>query len=215
MTFTPALRPLRPVYLFIFVVLTVIVSLCTVTVGLAAAPAVTHNASSLEQPLPKGVDTTTGFRMNRYRAPVPETNPGTEVVDTARAFELFESGAVKFIDVYPPKGLGANPVDGSWMTNEKHQSIEGATWLPEVGRGHIEQEHIDYFQRNLALITDDDKTTPLIFYCTADCWQSWNAARRARLWGYDTIFWYPAGTDGWREHNHPLVPIEPVNFLGE
>ena len=190
-------------------------SMSTVTVSPAAAPAVTINASSLELPLPKGVDTTTGFRMSRYRAPVPETNPGTEVVSTERAFELFESGAVKFVDVYPPKGLGANPVDGTWMTNEKHQSIEGAVWLPEVGRGHIEQEHIDYFQRNLTLVTNNDKTTPLIFYCTADCWQSWNAARRARLWGYETIFWYPAGTDGWREHNHPLVPIEPVNFLGE
>jgi PQQ-dependent catabolism-associated CXXCW motif protein len=140
-----------------------------VTVSPAAAPSVTINASSLELPLPKGVDTTTGFRMSRYRAPVPETNPGTEVVSTERAFELFESGAVKFVDVYPPKGLGANPVDGTWMTNEKHQSIEGAIWLPEVGRGHIEQEHIDYFQRNLTLITNNDKTTPLIFYCTADC----------------------------------------------
>lgn len=93
--------------------------------------------------------------------------------------------------------------------------MEGATWLPEVGRGYIEQEHVDYFKRNLLLLTNNDKSTPLLFYCTADCWQSWNAARRAYQWGYETIFWYPAGTDGWIEKGLQLVLAEPVNFFGE
>lgn len=170
--------------------------------------------SSIHAPLPPGVDPETGFRMNRYRAPVPDSNPGTEVVNTERAFNLHASGEVIFIDVFPPKGLGANPMDGTWMTNESHETIENATWLPEVGRGYIEQEHIDYFQRNLLLLTQD-KQTPLLFFCTADCWQSWNAARRALLWGYENIFWYPEGTDGWAEEGHPVVPAEPVNFFGE
>jgi len=185
--------------------------------GSTAPPAQTVqiNPSAIDAPMPSGVDETTGFRMKRYRAPVPDSNPGTEVVDTTRAFTLFQSGQVKFIDVYPPKGLGANPMDGTWMTNEVHESIEGAIWLPEVGRGHIEQEHVDYFQRNLKIVTGNDKLTPLMFFCTADCWQSWNAARRARLWGYEHVFWYPAGTDGWSEHNHPLVAAEPINFLGQ
>lgn len=181
----------------------------------AAIQALQLQPSPIESPLPKGVDQTTGFRMKRYRAPVPDTNPGTEVIDTERAFELFQSGQVIFIDVYPPKGLGANPVDGTWMTNETHESIAGAIWLPEVGRGHIEQMHIDYFRRNLEMVTNHNKKIPLIFYCTADCWQSWNAARRALLWGYQSVLWYPAGTDGWSEHDHPLVQIEPVNFLGQ
>jgi len=113
-------------------------------------------ASPASNPLPKGVDAETGFRMGRYRGPVPATNPGTEVVNTERAAELHASGEVVFIDVFPPRGLGANPMDGTWMTNEPHKSIENATWLPEVGRGHVEQEHIDYFQRNLKLLTQDN-----------------------------------------------------------
>jgi PQQ-dependent catabolism-associated CXXCW motif protein len=181
----------------------------------ATAEPIQIQPSAVDLPLPSGVDQTTGYRMNRYRGPVPDTNPGTEVVDTPRAYELYASSAVKFIDVYPPKGLGANPMDGTWMTNEIHQSVEGAIWLPEVGRGHLEPEHIEYFKRNLVKVTDNNKETPLIFFCTADCWQSWNAARRALLWGYQNIFWYPAGTDGWVEHNYPLVPVEPVNFLGD
>jgi len=180
--------------------------------GLSAA--VTIEPSSLDLPLPNGVDAETGYRMGRYRGPVPQTNPGTEVVNTARALELHTSGEVVFIDVFPPRGLGANPMDGTWMTNESHDSIENATWLPEVGRGFVEQEHIDYFQRNLELLTKDNKQTPLLFFCTADCWQSWNAARRALLWGYENIFWYPEGTDGWAEEGHPVVPVEPVNFFG-
>lgn len=177
--------------------------------------AVPISPSPVDAELPRGVDKETGFRMGRYRAPVPDTNPGTEVVDTSRAFELHKTGAVVFIDVFPPRGLGADPLDGTWLTNETHETIENAVWLPEVGRGHVEQEHIDYFQRNLQLLTQQDKSVPLLFFCTADCWQSWNAARRALMWGYENIFWYPAGTDGWAEEGHSLVTAEPVNFFGE
>jgi len=171
--------------------------------------------SLANDPLPAGVDVETGFRMGRYRGPVPETNPGTEVVDTERVVELHATGEVVFVDVFPPRGLGANPMDGTWMTNESHESIASATWLPEVGRGHIEQQHIDYFQRNLKLLTGENKSKPLLFFCTADCWQSWNAAKRALQYGYKYIFWYPDGTDGWAEEGHPVVPVEPVNFFGE
>lgn len=189
--------------------------------SIAGQPATTSQAqvrsaaSSTDLALPAGVDQQTGFRMERYRAAVPTINPGTEVVSTVRAFELHQSGQVVFIDVYPPRGMGADPLDGSWVITEEHAYIVNSVWLPEVGRGHIEQEHKDYFQRNLQLLSEGDKSTPLLFYCTADCWQSWNAARRALLWGYNNIFWYPDGTDGWIEEDHPVVPAEPVNFLGE
>lgn len=173
------------------------------------------NPSPLDSPLPDGVDKETGFRMEHYRRPVPTTNPGIEVVDTARAHDLQQSGKVVLLDVFPPVGLGADPLDGSWLTNDKNESLPGAVWLPEVGRGYVGQEHIDYFTRNLEALSNNDKTTPLMFFCTSDCWQSWNAARRARLWGYEHIFWYPSGTDGWFEEGHTLTPVEPVNFLGE
>lgn len=171
--------------------------------------------SATDLPLPDGVDLNTGYRMQRYRSAVPTTNPGTEVVSTARAYELHQTDQVVFIDVYPPRGMGADPLDGSWLITEDHENIVNSVWLPEVGRGHIEQEHQDYFKRNLQLLSNRDKSTPLLFYCTADCWQSWNAARRALLWGYNNIFWYPDGTDGWTDEDHALVPAKPVNFLGE
>lgn len=189
-------------------------SACQTNDRSAPSDYIQSNPSDQNSSLPAGVDPQTGFRMQRYRSAVPDSNPGTEVVDTTRAMQLHRSGQVIFIDVYPPRGLGADPLNGNWLTNEPHSNIENSVWLPEVGRGHLEQDHIDYFQRNLSRLTTGDKQTALLFYCTADCWQSWNAARRAMLWGYKNIFWYPDGTDGWHEENHPLIPATPVNFHG-
>lgn len=174
-----------------------------------------HNPSPLSTPLPEGVDPVTGFRMEHYRRPVPDINPGIEVVNTARALQLQQSGKVVLIDVFPPRGLGADPLDGTWLTNDDYSTLPNAVWIPEVGRGHLEQEHIDYFTRNLQALTNHNKATPIMFFCTSDCWQSWNAARRARLWGYEHIFWYPAGSDGWFEEGNELQLAEPVNFIGE
>jgi len=170
-------------------------------------------AGAGNQPLPAGVDPQTGYRMERYRAPVPETLLGATVVDTQQARKRHENGSVIFIDVYPPKGLGPDPLEGSWITNEKHENIPGSTWLPEVGRGHLEATAEDYFRRNLNRLTQNDLSQAILFYCTSDCWQSWNAAKRALNWGHTNVYWYPNGTDGWQDASLPLEPATPVNFL--
>ena len=161
------------------------------------------------------IDASTGYRMERYRAPVPESVPGGVTVDTAAAKVAHQNGEWVFIDVYPPKGLGPDPLDGHWVISESRTSMAGATWLPEVGRGHLEQDAIDYFQRNLEALTNGDKSRAIVFYCTSDCWQSWNASVRAISWGYTGVHWYPLGTDGWLEEGGTLEPVEPVNFLGD
>ncbi len=175
--------------------------------------AISITPAAANSPLPDGVDPATGFRMQRYRSPVPDYLPGAETVDTAKAHALHREGKVIFVDVFPPKGLGADPLNGHWLITETHNHIARSTWLPEVGRGYIEDGHASYFKRNLQRITDHNKAAALLFYCTADCWQSWNAARRAVQWGYQNVFWYPDGTDGWAEEDYPLVPAIPINFL--
>ena len=161
------------------------------------------------------VDAETGFRMERYRAPVPDSVPGGVTLDTGEVRERLDAGTIVPIDVFPPKGLGADPLDGSWIVSEPYETIPGATWLPEVGRGFLTEEHVDYFRRNLVRLTGDDLAAPLLFFCTADCWQSWNASKRASGWGYTGVHWYPLGTDGWRERGGTLVPARPLNFLDD
>jgi len=63
-----------------------------------------------------------------------------------------------------------------------------------------------YFRRNLIRLSANDLTTPIVFFCTADCWQSWNASVRASQWGYTAVHWYPTGSDGWTEAGGELIP---------
>jgi len=161
------------------------------------------------------IDQTTGYRMERYRAPVPTSVPGGQTVGNEFIANAVANNSAVFIDVYPPKGLGPDPLDGTWLTDEVRQTIPGAIWLPEVGRGHLEPEALDYFKRNLLIASDGDTDTALVFFCTADCWQSWNATVRATKLGYTNVVWYPLGTDGWAEINGALEVAEAVNFLGE
>lgn len=156
------------------------------------------------------IDTKTGFRMERYRAPVPQSVPGGKTVNTDEVKALLSTAVL--IDVLPPVGLGADPLDGKWLISEPRYTIKGATWLPEVGRGHLTDEHIEFFTRNLERLSNGNLDTELIFFCTADCWQSWNASKRASLLGYTNIYWYPSGTDGWLESGNQLSPVLPVNF---
>lgn len=151
--------------------------------------------------------------MKRYRAAVPQSLPGGCVVDDNEVAKAHDENRWHFIDVYPPKGLGPDPLEGHWIISEKHSNIKGSTWWPEVGRGFLEDDYAEYFRRNLKLTTAGDKDAELLFYCTSDCWQSWNAARRALQWGYTQVFWYPAGIDGWLEIGRTLEPAIPVNFL--
>jgi rhodanese-related sulfurtransferase len=39
---------------------------------------------------------------------------------------------------------------------------------------------------------------------------SWNATRRAALYGYRHVAWYPEGTDGWTAAGNVLVPAVPA-----
>lgn len=168
--------------------------------------------------LPDGVNSETGFRMERYRSPVPDSIPGGCIATTSeveKAHQAIANGTPGwlFLDVYPPKGMGADPMTGDWLNSEIHETIEGSVWLPEVGRGYVESEHIQFFEANLEQLTAGNEQTPLLFFCTADCWQSWNAAVRAIELGYTNVIWYPEGTDGWREAGLNLVVAEPVNFF--
>jgi PQQ-dependent catabolism-associated CXXCW motif protein len=83
-------------------------------------------------------------------------------------------------------------------------------WLPDVGRGELNSQLEFYFRTNLEWATHGRRDTPVIFYCLADCWMSWNATKRAASWGYTQVFWYRDGTDGWAAANLPLAPAEAV-----
>lgn len=168
----------------------------------------------LADELPPGVDPVTGYRMENFRAPTPTVLPGGVIVDFDTVKKAAAGQGYQLIDV-AGKGAVADPVSGDWSNTDKHQSIPGSVWLPNIGGGELKPEMDAYMWRNLEALTGGDKAKGIIFYCMADCWQSWNAAQRAIRNGYTHVGWYPLGSDGWREQGGDLVALTAVNLHGK
>jgi len=175
---------------------------------LAACAAVALFA--LTAPAVAAPDEPEGYRMGKYRAEVPATLKGANVVDPAGATALWDSKGAVFVDVLPrpprPAGLAEGTV---WRPPVRH-NIPGSTWLANVGFGKINSEVEAYFRTNLEKLSGGNREKPLLFYCLANCWMSWNAAKRALEWGYTRVYWFPEGTDGWTAAGRDVVVSEPV-----
>lgn len=152
-----------------------------------------------------------GYRLDDYRAPTPKTIAGGIVLDTEGARALWTSGEAVWIDVLPAPRRPANlPASALWMPLP-HRDIPGSLWLPDIGRGALSPELEGYFRDHLEAATKGHRDAPVVFYCLADCWMSWNAAKRAITWGYARVYWYRDGTDGWEAARLPMATAEPLS----
>ncbi len=149
------------------------------------------------------------YRMEDYRAPVPGTLAGATVVSVERVRELVESGDVVLIDVLPrpPKPEGLKP--GTIWRPTPRYNIPGSVWLPNTGFGALSDHADGYLRDALERLTQHDKSRGILFYCLADCWMSWNAAKRAIAYGYEIVYWFPEGTDAWTAQGFPTERSEP------
>ena len=178
------------------------VAFLTASLFLLSGPPVIAGDGTPEEP--------PGYRMDDYRAPVPETVAGATIVSTQQLKAMIDAGGVVLVDVLPAPRKPPNMLPGvPWMP-VPHRNIPGSIWLPEVGRGKIPVSVNAYFQDNLAKATGNDKDRPVVIYCRIDCWMSWNAAKRAASYGYTAIHWYPMGIEGWEFENLPLEVNRPV-----
>ena len=159
---------------------------------------------------PETVAEPEGFRMADYRAAVPATLAGATVVDTAAVQTLIAAREVVPIDVLPrppkPAGLKEGTV---WRPPPRH-NIPGTAWLANTGFGVLSPEIEAHFKAHLDSLSGGDLERGLLFYCQADCWMSWNAAKRALAYGYSKVYWYPEGTDGWIAAGLATEPSEPI-----
>lgn len=151
-----------------------------------------------------------GYRTGQFLAPVPESVPGAITIDTKQVQRLIATAQALPIDVLPAPERPVNlPPDTLWLP-PPHANIPGSTWLPNVGYGRLSARLESYLIRNLARLTQGDHAKPLIVYCRADCWMSWNAAKRIAALGYTGVYWYPDGTTGWKAAGLPLEPSQPI-----
>ena len=146
--------------------------------------------------------TTTAHRYRRA-----STAPRT--VSTAEAAGLWRQGAAVFVDVLPqaprPRGLPAGTI---WRDKPRF-NVPGSIFLPDTGYGELAPAMTEYFANGLARATGGDRSRALLFYCLADCWMSWNAAKRALALGYPNVIWYPDGTEAWQAAGLPLAQAKP------
>ena len=156
-----------------------------------------------------GVAEPAGYRMEEYKAPVPDSLEGATVVTTEQAEALWRKKETVFIDVMPNAPKPANLPAGTIWKDKVRKGIPGSIWLANVGYGDLSDETASYFRRGLADITGGNRSRAVLFYCMTNCWMSWNAAKRAMEWGYRSVAWYPLGSDGWESAGHPLEELRP------
>jgi PQQ-dependent catabolism-associated CXXCW motif protein len=160
-------------------------------------------------------DAATGYRISRYRSPVPESVAGGTRITAAEVLELVKNQKAVLLDVMPSDGAGLDAATGEWHMTKPRQNIPGSVWLPDVGRGQLSPSMETYFRGNLEKLTAGERSRSIIIYCQSDCWMSWNAVKRAAGYGYTSLYWFPEGSDGWRDWDGTFsegkpVPLDPT-----
>ena len=151
-----------------------------------------------------------GYRTDNYRAPVPATLAGVRVLATEEAAAIWRAGEAVFIDVLPRPPKPPNLPEGTIWRDKPRPNIPGSIWLPDTGYGTLAAATEDYLREGLVRASGGDKAKPLVIYCQAECWMSWNAAKRALSYGYSNVAWYPDGTEGWQRANLPVEDSQPL-----
>lgn len=149
-----------------------------------------------------------GYRLLRYRSPTPAQHEQATTLSTEQLVNMLKN-------IPPPALLDVQPLiwkDGFFIQKEPRLHIPGSRWTPNVGQGELEESWADYFQQNLLDITQGRQDYPVVIYCTADCWMSWNAIKRAKEWGYSHLYWYRDGSDGWQEADLDTAEGVPAQF---
>ena len=159
---------------------------------------------------PRTPDMPPALKMEHYRGAMPACVPNANTLTTDDLQRLQAEQSPVLIDVWAILRRVDEGFGNMWLPNEPHYSLPNSVWLPNVGYGKLEPDIEAYFQRELQRLSKGDKSKPLVFFCVADCWMSWNAAQRVRDYGYTQVYWYKLGVDGWKEAGLPLVTVNPV-----
>jgi PQQ-dependent catabolism-associated CXXCW motif protein len=155
------------------------------------------------------------YRTENYRSPVPATLAGARVLTTADAESIWKAKAGIFIDVLPRAPKPQNLPEGTVWRDKPRLNIPGSVWLPDTGYGKLAAATESYLRQGLARASGGDNAMLLVIYCQADCWMSWNAAKRIQSYGYRNVAWYPDGTDGWERAGLPLSESQPQPRAGD
>src|SRR5258707_1636216 len=174
--------------------------------GLGATdPSATAGVAASPPPEPAG------FWTGPVNDPVPATLEGGKVIHTQDLAALLKhkQGSAVIVDVSDaPRRPDNLPSTTAWLP-VPHPAIPGAIWIPGAGLGAPPPSMDEFFRQRLATATGNDMKRPLVLYCHAKCWLSWNGAKRAIQYGYRNVYWFPDGIEGWRKAKLPTSVVQP------
>lgn len=151
-----------------------------------------------------------GYRLEAYDDIVPDTLTGATRVTAVDVRKLQDEHDAIVVDVIPEHRRPDALPEGQLWIPVPHKGVAGALWLPDVGFGVLSKVTENYFKAHLQRATDGNLSHPLVFYCRADCWMSWNAAKRSMSYGYREVYWFAEGIDDWSFEDFPLEILTPA-----
>lgn len=155
-------------------------------------------------------DAATGYRIAHYRAVVPAPPEGVPRIGTEDVAALARGRRAILIDVTPAEGGVRDAASGKWRLAGPHFTIPGALWFPEAGRGVLADGIEPWFLGGVRRRAGRGPGRPVIVFCLADCWMSWNAALRLRRAGLRDVRWFVEGANGWTDAGRRLSSVLPI-----
>lgn len=143
-----------------------------------------------------GVAPVAELRLHAHAAPTPLSVPGARTIRTAELQDLLALPITE------------RPFLFDVLGGTGHDSIPGAIWLADAGRGSSFDDEIQHkLSRTLGFVAAKDPGRLLVFFCAnVSCWLSYNAALRAARLGYKAG-WYRGGIDAWVAAGGALAPM--------
>lgn len=152
-----------------------------------------------------------GYRVARYRTPIHiDPRPASHLALSA-ALILMPGRDALFVDVMPVESGVRDAASGRWTLTGEHLTIPGAVWHPDTGRTPVDTLLWRALEETIQRARRKRPSLPVIVFCRADCWMSWNAARRLAAGGIENVWWLAEGTDGWSAAGRELVIVQPVS----
>lgn len=148
-----------------------------------------------------------GYWQGPMNGRVPATISGGTVIGTQKLAELLEHEPATVIDVVAAPRRPEH-TSSPWRP-VPHRDIPRSIWIPGAGSGVISTAMAEFIRTRVSALTAGDQEKTIVVYCRANCWASWNAAKRLIAEGYRRVIWYPDGVEGWQDAGLPTAVAEP------
>ena len=129
-------------------------------------------------------------------SPTPLTIPGATTVTTVQVMnEMQQHSRMVLVDS---------------LQNPHQSTLSGAIHLPYSGQfGTFNDQVQAGLQNDLLRAVQGHREVPLVFFgLGVQCWESYNAALRARAAGFPNVFWYRGGLQAWQAAGFPMQPLQ-------